>query len=150
MYNLATATSKLNHDHSLLRVPLLIPRIVNLNLPLHVSASPALTFNLKSGDSLEAITSPCKQWLVATMTDNSGIVRYGSHQRNKLSQKIPELGGGGGNGPQGKEQGSRSQQRIKSERTKRSIDALKNKNEEIMKTDERHGAKSQTNFEKRL
>lgn len=57
---------------------------------------------------------------------------------------------GGGNGPQGKEQGSRSRQRTKSERTKRSIDALKNKNEEIMKTDERHRAKSQTNFENRF
>lgn len=67
MYNLATATSKLNRDHLLLRVPLLIPRIVNLNLLLHVSAIPALAFNLKSVDSLEAITSLCKLCLVATI-----------------------------------------------------------------------------------
>lgn len=73
MYNLATATSKFNRDHLLLRVPPPIPRIVNLNLLLRVSAIPALAFNWKSVDALEAITSLCKLRLVATLMGNSSI-----------------------------------------------------------------------------
>lgn len=80
-------------------------------------------------------------------------LRVGRLRREEQAiSENPKIGGSwwGRNGPRGKEQGSRSRQRTKSGRTKRSIDALKNKNEEIMKTDERHRAKSQTNFEDRF
>lgn len=98
-----------------------IPRIVNLNLLFHVSAFPALAFHLKSVVSLESIKSLLRLWLVTASWTMQGSITLKDgnwKKRNKLSQKIPKLGGGGWG------MGWRKSAKTKSERIKWSVDAL--------------------------